>query len=80
MADISDVSGTLLYRVWGKSETGSVLPQWTRTAGGIICQVPLPPSSDQVQWLKFTIGAIPEQQGTATPLPLDPTTIIKKHG
>ena len=80
VADITS-GGAVAYKVSGVNEAGCTLGEWPRNdAGtGIKCVLAMPPGSTQVNWIKFTIGAEP-QQGQATPTPLDPLGVVKKEG
>jgi hypothetical protein len=80
VADITS-GGAVAYKVVGLNEAGCTLGEWPRDdAGtGIKCVLAMPPGSTQVNWIKFTIAAEP-QQGQATPTPLDPLGVVKKEG
>lgn len=79
VADIVDGNGMTEYEVWGETELGVMLPAWTRTETGICCKLPVPATSDQVNWIKFTIGATPRDPQVRTPVPADPIGIIRKE-
>jgi hypothetical protein len=80
IADITS-GGALAYKVWGTNDAGCTLGEWPRNAddNGIKCVLAMPSGSTQVTWVKFTIGAEP-QQGQATPTALDPLGVVKKEG